>query len=74
MNTIPYLEMSWTFLDAFSQTLYKNDDFHEDAIDHNLDLCCVDGGGKEGLYNDVVSLVESIDPLYSVQPTMVMSS
>ena len=61
--------MRWSFLDAFNQTLSNNDDFH------GLDLYCFDGGGKEkGLYNDVVSLVESIDPLYSVQPTMMMSS
>ena len=56
-------------MDAFNQTLSNNDDFH------GLDLYCFDGGGNEkGLYNDVVSLVESIDPLYSVRPTMMMSS
>ena len=61
--------MRWSFLDAFSQILFNNIDFHDQ------DLYCVDGGvKKKGLYNDMVSLVESIDPLYSVQPTMMMSS
>ena len=69
---MPYLDMIYfemIFSDAFNQTLYNNDDSHDDAIDYNLDLHCVDGGGKEkGLYNDVVSLVESY-PLYLLSAT-----